>query len=547
MLEENRIPIDYIAGTSMGSIVGGLYASGMAPDEIENVLANLDWDNIFVDEGLRQDRTFRRKRDDLLYLIDRKLGVKDGEIKLRGAFVQGQQFDLVLRKLTDRASGNINFDKLRIPFRAIATDILTGKEVVLGSGDLAASIRASMAVPAAFSAVEIDGRLLVDGGLANNLPVSVVRDMGADIIIAVDISTPLFKREELASLLEIASQMTGFLTWRNTERQIGSLSNSDILITPDLRDVKSGDFHRVKEAVPYGVEATEQSMNKLNRLSLSTSQYARYLALHPQTKKTPPVIQFVRIDNTSKLDTEMLTARLDLNLNEPLDVIKLEKAMGRIYGLGIFESVIYEIVEEAERTGLVTHAAEKSWGTDGLQFGMELSADFEGDSNFNIGTVFTKGSINSLNGEWRTIAQLGDEPTLITEIYQPLDLLSRFFIKPVIGIGRNNVGVSSSGEQLAEVQVGAYFSQFWAGYNFGTWGRFSLGLNRSKGKTVLNIGDPTNPALETGDFESGDGLVSFNVDTLDNANFPRYGYGMNANWRASRQSLEQIPISIRQH
>jgi len=211
--------------------------------------------------------------------------------------------------------------------------------------------------------------------------------------------------------------------------------------------------------------------------------------------------------------------------------------MGRIYGLGIFESVSYEIVEEAERTGLVTHAAEKSWGTDGLQFGMELSADFEGDSNFNIGTVFTKGSINSLNGEWRTIAQLGDEPTLITEIYQPLDLLSRFFIKPVIGIGRNNVGASSSGEQLAEVQVGAYFSQFWAGYNFGIWGRFSLGLNRSKGKTVLNIGDPTNPALETGDFESGDGLVSFNVDTLDNANFPRYGYGMNANWRASRQSL----------
>jgi len=537
VLEANRIPIDYIAGTSMGSIVGGLYAVGMTPDEIEDVLASLDWDNIFVDEGPREDRTFRRKRDDLLYLIDHKLGVKDGDIKLRGALVQGQQFDLVLRKLTLRAGGNRNFDKLWIPFRAVATDIITDEQVILGSGDLAAAVRASMTVPAAFSAVEIEGRLLVDGGLTNNLPINVVRDMGADIIIAVDISTPLYKREELGTLLDIAGQMTGFLTRRNTERQILSLSKRDILITPDLRDIKSGDFHRIKEIVPYGIDATEQSIEKLKRLSLSKSQYVRYLDLHPRTKKSLPVIQFIRVDNPSVLDDEVLSSRLDLNLGEPLDIVKLEKGVGRIYGLGIFENVSYEIVEEAGREGLVIHAREKSWGTDGLQFGLELSADFEGDTYFNIGSSFTKAPLNSLNGEWRSIVQIGEEPTLFTEIYQPLDTLSRYYIKPVAGTRRYDVRVSPGGQQLAQVQLHSFFAQLWAGYNFDIWGRISLGLNRSNGNTALEIGDPTNPALQAGDFESGDGLVSFKVDTLNDAKFPRRGYGAKATWRASREGL----------
>lgn len=537
VLEANRIPIDYIAGTSMGSIVAGLYAVGMRPVEIENALASIDWDNIFVDEGLRQNRSFRRKLDDRLYLIDHKLGVKDGEIKLRGAFVQGQQLDLVLRKHTLGAAGNGSFDKLRIPFRAVATDITTGEEIILGSGDLAAAIRASMSIPAAFSAVEIEGRLLVDGGMANNLPISVVRDMGADIIIAVDISTPLLKRDELGSLLDIAGQITGFLTRRNAEKQILSLSKRDILITPDLGNIKSGDFHQIKEVVPYGVDAAEQSLDKLKRLSLSASQYARYLELHPQTKQSSPVIQFIRIDNPSELDDAMLTARLMLNLGEPLDINKLEKGIGRIYGLGIFENVSYELEEEAGQTGLVIHARKKSWGTDSLQFGMELSADFKGDTYFNIGSAYTKSSINSLNGEWRSVFQMGDEPALLTEIYQPLDSLSRFYIRPIVGARQYNQRVSSNEQQLAEVQINSYFTQLWFGYNFDTWGRFNLGLNRSTGKTALEIGDPTNPALQTGDFESGDGLVSFNVDTLNNVRFPRDGYIAKAIWRASRESL----------
>ena len=191
VLEELRIPVDYIAGTSMGAIVGGLYASGMGPDEIEQALKEMDWDAVLRDSQPRPERSFRRKLDDRLYLSKLKTGVKDGKIGIPTAVIQGQQFNLVLNRLTVAVAEIDDFDELPIPFRAVATEIATGEEVVLGSGNLATAIRASISVPGVFAGVLIDDRLLVDGGISNNLPVSVVREMGADIVIAVDISTPL--------------------------------------------------------------------------------------------------------------------------------------------------------------------------------------------------------------------------------------------------------------------------------------------------------------------------------------------------------------------
>ena len=537
VLEKNHIPIDYIAGTSMGAIIAGLYASGLTSAEIETAVAGLDWDNIFIDEGLRQDRSFRRKQDDILYLVDRKLGIKDGSIKLRSGLVQGQQLDLALRRLTLHARGIKDFDKLKIPFRAVATDITTGEEVVLGSGDLATSIRASMSVPAAFSAVEINGRLLVDGGMANNLPISVVRDMGADIIIAVDISTPLRKRDELDSVLNIAGQLTGFLTQHQTARQIATLTSKDILIEPDLGEITSGDFSKFRDVVPTGCIAAEKKIDLLKHLSLSEASYSDYLALHPNKKIPLPQVQFIRVENSSILDDRMLTERLNVKPGETLDVSRLEKGISRIYGLEVYQNVGYEIVEEEGQAGLVIHAREKSWGTDGLQFGMELASDFDGENFINIGTAFTSEAINRLNGEFRTIVQYGAEPILITEIYQPLDILSRYYISPVAGIRRYDISVSDAGEQIAIQQVDSLFVAMWAGYNFDTWGRISLGLRRSTGNTNLKIGDQNSPILRSRDFDSGDGHVLFQMDTLDNSKFPRRGYHADVNWRASREDL----------
>jgi NTE family protein len=228
VLREQKVPIDCIAGTSMGAIIGGLYASGMLLEEIEQAIDEIDWDDVFVDSTYRADKTFRRKRDDDDFLIKLPVGFNDGKIELPLGLVQGQKIDLVLSELTLPVALVDDFDKLTIPFRAVAADIVTGEQVVLGSGDLATSIRASMSIPAAMAPVLVDGHMLVDGGIAANLPISVVREMGADVVIAVDISTPLNSREELGSVLSITEQLSGLLTRRNVELEIATLSEADV-------------------------------------------------------------------------------------------------------------------------------------------------------------------------------------------------------------------------------------------------------------------------------------------------------------------------------
>ena len=345
VLEELRVPVDYIAGTSMGAIVGGLYASGMSPDEIEKALVEMDWDIVLHDGQMRPDRSFRRKLDDRLYLSKLKAGVKDGKPGIPTALVQGQQFNLVLNRLTVDVAEVNDFDHLPIPFRAVATEIATGNEVVLGRGNLATAIRASVSVPGVFAGVKYDGKLLVDGGISNNLPVSVVRKMGADIVIAIDISTPLLTEEELTSALKIAKQLTALLTRRNTERQIASLTSRDVLIVPPLdKLVTSASFEKAPLAIEIGEKAARKQQNQLRRLSVPGAKYNSLAKQHVTAStrtatdgrwskqgdlessteagieagpRTDRVIDFIRFDNDSKVSNEVLANLLGIRYYVP--------------------------------------------------------------------------------------------------------------------------------------------------------------------------------------------------------------------------------------
>ena len=233
-LEELRIPIDYIAGTSIGAVIGGFYASGLTADQIEDVIDNIDWDAAFLEDTPRALRSFRRKREDDLFLVARAPGLNDGQFDFPLGVVQGQIIDLITSETVLPASRIRNFDDLPIPFRAVAADIATGEAVVLGSGNLANALRATMSVPAIIAPIEIDGRLLVDGGVAMNLPIEVARDMGADIVIAVDITSPLLAREELDTVLDVTAQLTTLLTRYGVEAQLETLTSSDVLLTAEV-------------------------------------------------------------------------------------------------------------------------------------------------------------------------------------------------------------------------------------------------------------------------------------------------------------------------
>jgi len=267
-LEELGVPIDYIAGTSMGAIIGGIYAAGYSADELEQVLADMNWSGALSDKLPRREQSMRKKDLDAQFLIPYRVGFNKGGIQLPLGVIEGQHLDQVFHRILLPVQGITDFDQLSIPFRAVATDLVTGQEVVLSSGSLPDALRASMSVPGAFAPVQLNGKILVDGGMSNNLPVNVVREMGADIVIAVDISTPLLTEEQLVSVLSVAEQLTGFLTRRNTEEQIASLKPGDILLVPDLEGVSAADFENADEIAQKGLEAAMAKREDLAALSM---------------------------------------------------------------------------------------------------------------------------------------------------------------------------------------------------------------------------------------------------------------------------------------
>ena len=482
VIEQLRIPIDYVVGTSMGSIVGGLYASGMTPHEIQRAIEEIDWNDLFVDVPGRTDRSFRRKTDDALYLFKARPGFSDGAIKLPLAYIQGQKFDLQLNRLTQRVVTVHDFDKLPIPFRAVAADLETGAEVVLKSGNLARSIRASMAVPGAFDPVELDGKLLVDGGIANNIPVSVAREMGADVLIVSELGTAMLTRKEITSGLDVAAQMVNFLFVINSRQQLETLSLRDVRISVELGEIGAGSFDRVKETIPLGEQAAKNATEELRRYSLSEQNYRVHTAARTPTNAELPRIEFVRIENKSGVSDEVIAHYISAKKGEPLDVANLEHDIQQIYGLEIFDSVRYEVVEENGQSGLVVRTNAKPWGPGYLQTGLITSSNFSGDAAFRLGVTYTRTAINPLNGEWRTGLQIGDEPTVFTELFQPFDPGARYFGFGRVAYQTRNVNTfDDKGRKTAELHASGPGIEVGAGRQFGTWGEVRLGYLRRTG------------------------------------------------------------------
>ena len=537
ILEREQIPIDYVAGTSMGSIVGGMYASGMPVDEIESQLIAVDWDNLFDDRIDRKDRTFRRKTDDRLWLIDRKPGFKDGKIKLPTALVQAQKVDKLLTSLTLPVSDIEHFDDLPVPFRAVAADIQTGEIAVLESGSLAKAIRASMAIPAIMAPVNWDGQMLVDGGIASNLPIEVVRQMGADIVIAVDISTPLKSDDVAESVLSITGQLTGLLVQRNVARELRTLTDSDVLIRPELGDIGSGEFHRVDEAVPTGEVAAEDSLDELQALRLDAQSYASYVSARPVPSSDQLIIEFIEFDNDSRLSDDYLLGRLKVReLPLTFDQKKLDRAIDEMYGLDVFATVSYEVVQRDGKHGLKIDANAKSWGPDYLQFGMKWNTSFNGEGTFNVSAALLKTTINSWNAEWRTGVSIGDEPGIITDFYQPLGRQSNWFVGASAILQRFNVNrfdpvTADISEQL---RIDRFGGSVYGGREFGTWGRAIATYTRGRGNREVRIGNPTLPEE---DFDIGEVEFTLEADELDNLFFPTRGYLARGTYRVARDGL----------
>src|SRR5690606_29265340 len=350
VLEELRVPVDAIAGTSMGAVVGGLYASGLTVERIEHEMTSIDWEDAFRDRPARSMLNFRRRAEDADFLVQLPLGFREGRIFLPTGLIQGQKLSQMLRELTLPTAGVTDFDALPTPFRAVATDLETGEAVVIGEGDLASALRASLSAPGIFAPVEREGRLLVDGGIVNNLPVDVARSMGVDRLIVVDVSLAPASRERLASVGNVTNQMLTLLLRRQSQEQLANLQDGDVLVQPALGDTSSFSFTRLAGIVEVGQQSAEAARAQLAAFSLPADQYAQYQAArHREPERM--VVRAVQVDEGSGDFAFTATELFGDLAGSELDVAALRRRIARHYGQGRLELLDYRLTDIGTRNG----------------------------------------------------------------------------------------------------------------------------------------------------------------------------------------------------
>jgi NTE family protein len=522
VLEELRVPVHAIAGTSMGAIVGGLYATGLSAADIEERLRSVDWRGVFNNKPPRQLIEFRRKQDDEHLLMKFEMGFDGGRFRFPAGVIATHRPNLMLRLLTLAAGDIRNFDDLPIPFRAVATDIGTGEMVVLDHGDLPSAILASMSIPGVFAPAEIDGRLLVDGGLVRNLPVDVVRSMGVDVVIVVDAGTPLSRAEELGSAVGIYGQTLTMMTRGNADAQVRLLGANDVLIRPELGDVRTADFHRIAQAIEIGEQAASALRERLAPLAVPAATFDSILAARRRTAPTP-VLDFLRIENDSRFPDRMLQGRLTLQPGDTVHPAALAAAIDRVFGLGVFERVDFALTEENGRNGLVVRAHEKPWGPAYVRFGLGLTDEPDGNSTFELRANMTVTGIGPRGGDLRMELRAGETRGLLAELYQPVDWRGRWFLAPALEMKHTLADAFESRVRIAQYDAEFRSLGIGAGHQFGQSAQLRLGIERRWTSAEPEIGQPGLRRFQVSQTVFG---TRFDLDRLDDVYFPLRGLRM---------------------
>ncbi|MBC7490019.1 MAG: patatin-like phospholipase family protein [Glaciimonas sp.] len=539
VLERWHIPIDYIAATSMGAVVGGLYASGFSADALEKNLSEINLSDIAFDRNDRAKLPQSQREDNFQYPIGLAAGYGEGKLKMATGLVQGNRLLSLLQNWTAQLPANIAFDQLPTPFRATATDLSNGEEVVLKQGSLPRAIRASMAVPGLFAPFQIDGHTLVDGGLVSNLPVQLARDMGADIIIAVNIATPLQDPADIESPTAVAQQMLTILLHQNVKAQKALLKKTDILIEPELGDLSFTNFSRGKDGIKAGVEATERLHTKLASLALPDPQWKTYLATrHPATALTPSArIDKVLITTKGRVPAEIVERQLGVHEGDLYDPSVLNRNLTQLTTNGDFNSVTQEMVIEDGRHVLKVDAETKTWGPQFLLFGFGVSNNFDGRGGFNLQVGHRFPWLTQSGLEWRNDILLGDKQALWhTEVRQSIWNTTGLYIAPYAEYDRRHVNIyADDGPNAETVPVTSYVINNATvgvdlGVPIGRLGELRAGINYRELRSSPFYNIPINSVmlLPAQRVRQPAARAQITIDQLDDALFPRKGYYLSA-------------------
>lgn len=542
VLEQHNIPIDYVAGTSMGAYVAAMYGLGLSADEIETLMLSTPWNQGFSDRIERQRLSYRKKqqRDD--FTIDSDIGFNGKEFALPYGFIQGESMAKLLRLSTKSVANFKHFDHMPIPYRAVALDLEKMEPYVLTKGNLVTAMQASMSVPGALKPTEVDGRFLADGGIVNNLPVDVLKEMGADIVIAVDIGSSLSNKEDLDSYIAILDQLSSYMTRSSTQQQIALMTEQDILIRPEIDAIGTGAFEDMPKALPLGEAAANAHLTKLTKLGLSDTDYQAYLT-RKQTRRAGfsstvdgIIVDRVQIESNSKLADSSIEALLGIKAGKLYQQEQLEEDIKDLYALDIFQRVDYEILTFKDETVLKVIADEKSWGPGYFDFSFGLE-QLGRDSEVTIGAAYTLTDLNSWGAEWRSEALVGTRSRLFTEFYTPLGDLQQFYwnIGGEFNQQERNFFVNSEDStavQFFKTDYTTYTGLTSLGWNIRSNAIVSAGWSYEYGEVDV-IGTSYKE-----DFTVYGPFFFVGIDTLDDVNFPTLGQQLDLNVLYAFQSSQ---------
>lgn len=520
-LQELHIPVDCIAGTSMGAIVGGLYASGFTPQELQATLERPDLQASMAGKQPRSLLYYPDKQYQLEYLLRVEFGYAHGRFFFPQGIIAGNDPGRILNVLTLATQPNTDFNKLPIPFRAVATDISTGAEVVLDHGNLAEAMRASMSVPGVYPPVPLDGHLLVDGGLVDNLPVDVARQMGADVVIAVNVSTPLAKPGSLNNVVGLSLQVIILMGDQNVNRSIARLTAHDVLIQPDLDDISAVDFNRATDAIRIGREAALKVLAPLKALQLSPQAYAQYQQQHRYVPETLKTVDFIEIRGNHRIPTAMIRANMVTKVGGRWNFRQIDRDLEQIYYLDYFRQVTASIGHKGARTGLIITVEEKPWQPNYLYFGLRIADDFEGGSQYGLLFAWTRSELNQLGGDWDNQFEIGTTRRVYTELYQPIDYSGSLFVAPHAEYLNTLSDIYSGEDLVAQYGTRVVRGGFDFGSEIGNVAELRIGPSYGHVVSQPHVGAPSLPTYR----DTLGGLrLRFGLDTLEgDTGFPMSG------------------------
>ncbi|MBX3604124.1 MAG: patatin-like phospholipase family protein [Piscinibacter sp.] len=552
VLERAQVPVDVIAGTSMGAIIGGLYASGMTADQLEAELVKIDWNAVFANRVGRPLLSQRRKEEDFEVSPVLEIGMRDGELRAPLGAISGRGLESLLRRYTLPVRAVHDFDRLPIPFRAVATDMETGQPIVLAQGDLATALRSSMSVPGVFAPTEVDGRILGDGGLVDNVPVEVARRMGAQVLIVVNIGTPLAPRETLSSVGGLTTQMINILTEQNVQRSLATLTPADVLIVPQLGALTSADFTRTRELIGLGEQGAAPLEARLAALSPGPRAYAAWRAQRPRGEVPTPPLAFIRFQGTEVTNPARFVAQLESRPGEPFDPAKAERDALRLAASDDYMRADYRLVTADGGDGLVFDLEDKPWGPHYFRIGLNLVTDFRGGSGFNIKISHNRHWLDANGSEWRNRVQIGQVPLWFSELYHPLNwtlgISNDWFVAGYAEVQRRDIdsydresGALRGTFNRKEARLGVDLGQPW-----GELGELRIGATQ--------VFQRTQPDIVAAGFEGVDAPFTVRegglrlgavVDQLDYANFPQRGYRVVVETVAGRRRYSETAVRER--